>query len=83
MTINTEYLFQLDLIKGSFQKKIEEQLKDREGSRKNVKDRWQVLKKAEIMSAEKNVGYQNKQLARKPWLTGAMISSARWRKVEN
>ena len=58
----------------AFQGEIEEKLKDKVGSMVNVEDRWQVLKEVVIASAEKNVGYQNAQTARKPWVTDAMIS---------
>jgi len=51
-----------------------EKLTDKVGSMVNVEDRWQVLKEVVIASAEKNVGYQNAQTARKQGITDAMIS---------
>ena len=48
-----------------------ENLKDKVGCMVNVEDRWKVLKEVVIASVEKNVGYQNTQTARKPWVTDA------------
>ena len=51
----------------------------------NVEDRWKVLKEVVIASVEKNVGYQNTQTARKPWVTDVMISKMeerrKWKNV--
>ena len=50
-------------------------------------DRWQVLKEVVIVSAEKYVGYQSSETARKPWDTGTMISKMeegrKWKKCKN
>jgi hypothetical protein len=76
-----------DLNRGAYQKEIEDKLKDRDRSSKNVEERWQVLKEAVIESAEKNVGHQNIQTARKPWVTDAMISKMeerrKWKNIRN
>ena len=54
-----------------FQKSVEEAIKSKTGMKVNQK--WTEFKRVILRSAEKEIGYEGKERARKPWITKDMI----------
>jgi hypothetical protein len=55
-----------------FQKNVEDIIKPNSG--RNVNERWTECKSAVPSSAQKEIGYEKKERARKPWITEEMIN---------
>ena len=61
-----------------FQMRVEETVKDNSGM--NVNQRWIELKKGILSSAEKEIGHERKNKAKKSWITNVMIDKMKERR---